>query len=280
MKRKSAGPPTPDDQHHQAPKRILLLNPNTNTSMTTAVETAARPLASANTTLVSTTARLGVHVICSRVGVALAGHAALDAYAAFIDANRSLPLDGVVLACFGAESVCLEALRDISKLPCVGMAEAGCLAAAKASGSFSIVTGGCAWGPMLREYAQSLGLGSQLASVRVLPTNGAEIAAKPVEAADNIYQAARSAVEEDGAELILLAGAGMVGQVGPLQRRLGVPVMDGLAPAMRDIEAAIAAKPLRPSEDGHKSVRTKGLLPELEKILASGTGPPRSNRAQ
>jgi Asp/Glu/hydantoin racemase len=261
---------------------VLLLNPNTNAQMTAAVAAAAAEVADAGTTLFSTTARLGVPVICSRAGVALSGHAALDAFAAFVAANPAAHLDGIVLACFGAEPACLEALREVSGgLPCTGMGEAGCLAAAAACQRFSIVTGGRAWAPMLTEYAGALGLGAQLKSVRVLVENGAEIAASPQAARENIYQAARGAVDDDGAELILLAGAGMVGQVAPLAQRLGggVPVLDGLSPALRRIEAEIdaraavavgpgpAASPAAAVDAAIATTATAGLLPELELLL-------------
>jgi hypothetical protein len=124
---------------------------------------------------------------------------------------------------------------------------------------------------MLKEYVESLGLGGKLASIRVLAANGAEIAAKPTEAAEDLYQAAQSAVEQDGAELILLAGAGMVGQVGPLQQRLGVTVMDGLTPAIRRVESAIDAGPSSTDRVYSKGeVATIGLHAELEGLLGGG----------
>ncbi|MBP7063852.1 aspartate/glutamate racemase family protein [Ferrovibrio sp.] len=238
--------------------RLLLLNGNTSQAMTNRLMVAACSIADAGTEIVPLTARFGAEVIASRAAYAIASHAVLDAFAAYSGAQP----DAVVLACFGDPG--LAALREVSGLPCFGMAEAGCRAAAAQARRFSIVTGGKKWGPMLTEYAASLGLATQLASVRVLQADGGQIGAQPEAAREAIFQAAQAAVSEDGAELVILGGAGMVGQVEPLAARLNVPVIDGLTPAIRMAEAAtgelVVEKP--------SPVASTGLSGELSRLLA------------
>lgn len=237
--------------------RLLLLNGNTSQAMTDRLALAARAIAQPSTEIIPVTGRFGAEVIASRAAYAIAGHAVLDAFAAYGQDN----IDAVVLACFGDPG--LAALKDVAGIPCFGMAEAGCRAAAAQVRRFSIVTGGAAWGPMLTEYAASLGLAEQLASVRVLDADGGQIGARPEAAREAIYQAAVKAIAEDGAELIVLGGAGMVGQIEPLAARISVPVIDGLTPAIRMAEAAAGTRP--PAWRG--PIATSNLSAELSALI-------------
>ncbi len=246
--------------------RLMLLNGNTSQAMTDRLMAAARSIVAPDTELIPVTARLGAEVIASRAAYAIAGHGVLDAYANY----RGARPEAIVLACFGDPG--LMALREVSGLPCFGMAEAGCLAAASLARRFSIVTGGEKWGPMLTEYAASLGLAGQLASVRVLQADGGQIGANPLAAQDAIHQAALHAVREDAAELVVLGGAGMVGQVEPLAARfqaeqLNIPVIDGLTPAIRMAEAA--SQQQAAVQNTSIPVQSIGLSAELATLLRS-----------
>jgi allantoin racemase len=236
--------------------RLLLLNGNTSQAMTDRLAAAARAIAAPDTEIVPVTARFGAEVIASRAAYAIAGHAVLDAFAAY-----GAGMDAVVLACFGDPG--LGALKEVAGIPCFGMAEAGCRAAALRVRRFSIVTGGERWGPMLIEYARSLGFADQLASVRVLQADGGQIGANPEAAREAIYLAASKAVNQDGAMLVVLGGAGMVGQVEPLAGRLSVPVIDGLTPAIKMAEAAAGQH----TNTHPGTIPATGLSPALSRLL-------------
>lgn len=240
--------------------RLLLLNGNTSQAMTDRLAVAARAIVRPDTEIIPVTGRFGAEVIASRAAYAIAGHAVLDAYAQAWAAYGN-GIDAVVLACFGDPG--LAALKDVAGVPCFGMAEAGCRAAAAQAQRFSIITGGAAWGPMLTEYAASLGLADQLASVRVLEADGGQIGANPEAAREAIYQAAMKAITEDGAELIVLGGAGMVAQIEPLAARVSVPVIDGLTPAIRMAEAAAGQK----SPAWRGPIATSNLSAELSALI-------------
>jgi hypothetical protein len=125
--------------------RILLINPNTTASVTALVARHASAIAGDAATFVPVTGRFGANYISSRVSAAIAAHAALDALAEHVAG-----CDAVYLACFGDPG--LAALREISPVPVVGMAEASCLEACNRGRRFAIVTGGALWGPMLTEF--------------------------------------------------------------------------------------------------------------------------------
>ena len=160
------------ERGHAAVTDILLINPNTTRSITDLVLKTARRFAAKGTKLRAVTGAFGPRYIASRVGYAIAGHAAVDALAN--DRGRK---DAVVLACFGDPG--LAALKEIAKVPVVGMAEASILQACALGGRFSIVTGGERWKSMLEEFVASQGLSARLASVRTVAPTGADIARNP-----------------------------------------------------------------------------------------------------
>jgi len=97
----------------------------------------------------------------------------------------------VILACFGDPA--LAALKEVSPVPVVGMAEASCRLACARGDRFAIVTGGAAWEPMLREFVIGLGLADRLAAIRAIVPTGGEIAAAPAAALDQLAGACRAA---------------------------------------------------------------------------------------
>ena len=151
---------------------ILLINPNTTRSITRLVLKTAEGFASRGTRLRAVSGAFGPRYVASRVAYAIAGHAAVDALAS----DRG-PKDAVVLACFGDPG--LDALKEISPVPVVGMAEASVLQACSLGRRFSMVTGGERWQAMLEEFVARQGLSDRLASVRTVAPTGADIARDP-----------------------------------------------------------------------------------------------------
>lgn len=217
--------------------RVLLLNANTNPAMTAHVVSAARAYAP-DMTFTGATGRFGSPHIGTRATYAIAAHAALDCYAA-----QTEKFDAVILACFGDPG--LGALQDLADVPVFGLAAAACRAAAKRQRPFSIVTGGERWVAMLTDYLKPLGLTDYLASVRAVDVTGSQILADPDNSLDKLAQACGLAVEKDGAESVILGGAGLVGLASRMTGKVSVPVLDCLEPAI-DAARMVAAKPSQP----------------------------------
>ena len=221
--------------------RLLLINTNTTEAITTLLLDSARRLVDSSVVVTGATARFGARYIASRSAYAIAGHAALDAYT-----RHGREVDAVIVACFGDPG--LLALREIAPVPVVGMAEASCRVAAS-RGRFAIVTGGAAWVPMLREFVAMLGLERQLAGVRAVAPTGAAIAADPQGSYVLLANECQAAVREDGAEVVILGGAGLVGIAEKIAGHVSVPLIDCLA-------AAIAV-----AQNGVKNARSAGTPP-------------------
>lgn len=239
--------------------RILLINPNTTQAVTDGVAGHVRRIAGPSVAIVPATGRFGARYIASRAAAAIAGHAALDAFA-----EHGNGCDAVYLACFGDPG--LLALRERSPVPVVGMAEAACREAA-AAGRFSIVTGGTAWRPMLTEFVALLGLSAQLASIRATDATGGEIHRDPDAALADLVAACRACAVEDGAETVILGGAGLAGLAERIQPSVPVRVLCSVEAGTRAVLAAAAQAPVSPRPAPTDST---GLSPALAGLLARG----------
>jgi allantoin racemase len=235
--------------------RLLCLNPNTTAAMTGAVVTAIRPFLPADTGIVPATGRFGSPYISTRAAYAVGGHAALD----LLSRHADEPWDGVLLACFGEPA--LFALREVSAVPVIGMAEASMRLAAREDGPFSIVTGGAAWEEMLKEFALLTGFSDRLASVRTTTLTGGDIFERP-EAATAALLDAVVACRADGASRVILGGAGLAGLAARLSPLSPLPVVDCVEALAVIAQEAVA-------ED-----RAKGLTarpsPAAAALMASG----------
>ncbi|HJZ30643.1 MAG TPA: aspartate/glutamate racemase family protein [Hyphomicrobiaceae bacterium] len=249
--------------------RLLFLNPNTSGELTELGAAVARRVARPDTEIVPATGQFGARYITTRASAAIAAHAAL---AAFADCGQNV--DAVLIACFGDPG--LLALRELAPVPVVGMAEASCHVAASRGRTFSILTGGPRWGPMLEEFVAALGLGARLASVRTVAPSGADIAANPEAALDAIATACQLAAEADGAEVVILGGLGLAGLAERIADEVPIPVIDNVVAAVGFAEAAAAsgaAKARVGSFAPAPPVRTQGLSPALAALLEGGGQP-------
>jgi allantoin racemase len=201
--------------------RLLVINPNTTASVTDLVAGHVRQALGGEVELVCATGSFGCAYISTEACYAVAAHAALECYS-----EHGKGCDAVLLACFGDPG--LFALREVSPVPVTALAEA-CMHASSSRGKrFSIVTGGASWKPMLERFASQIGLRQSLASVRAVSLTGGEIAANPEGALDMLASACLAAQKEDGAEEVILGGAGLAGLARRIQSRCAVPVLDSV----------------------------------------------------
>lgn len=248
--------------------RVLLINPNTSPDITDLVVGVARSFASPASEFIGATGRFGARYIVTRAAAAIAGHAALDAYA-----DHGGDADVVGLACFGDPG--LAALKELAVQPVVGMAEASCFEAASGGRRFGIVTGGAGWRPMLEEFVVMLGLGKQLATVRTVAPSGGEIAKDPERAYGLLAEAVTACVRESGAECVILGGAGLAGIADKISDRVPCPLIDSVAALVRALERAGHEKSARPgsaSASQASRVPTTGLGVALARLLEGGAG--------
>lgn len=239
--------------------RVLLINANTDEAITERILFEARRVASPGTELIGVTGRFGARYIATRTAYAIAAHAALDAYA-----THGAGVDAVILACFGDPG--LRALQEVATVPVIGMAEAACAAAASRGKRFAIVTGGERWVTMLQEYVAGIGLADRLAAVRVIARDGAQIAADPEGSLASLAEACRATAAE-GADIVTLGGAGLVGLAERIADQVPIPIVDALVTAMQAAEAAVRTRSGAPASGLGAPIPTVGLGPSLSALM-------------
>ncbi|NKC30048.1 aspartate/glutamate racemase family protein [Falsiroseomonas selenitidurans] len=210
--------------------RLLLINANASPDITARLVALARGLLPAGVQVVGATGRFGACYIASRAAAAIAAHAALDAYA-----REGAGADAVLVACFGDPG--LDALREVAPVPVLGLADAS--AAAARGRRFGVVTGGAAWGPMLTEFYAARGLAALLTGVRTVAPSGGAIARNPEAALGALAETCRACVAQDGAEVVVLGGAGLAGLAARLAPMVPVPVLCSVEEGVRAAGAAL-----------------------------------------
>ncbi|MCX5976718.1 MAG: aspartate/glutamate racemase family protein [Coprothermobacterota bacterium] len=211
--------------------KILVINPNTSASMTEHLRRALMPIKRPDTEL---------SVICPEHGPITIECEYDEVFAS----AQMLPLikkaneegyDAVVIACFSDPGI--TAAREISTIPVLGIQETTLHVACMLGAKFTIITNRIQRIAHKQEQARKLGLESKLASVRALGLSVAEADAQPARAKERIIEASRRAIEEDGAEVIVLGCAGMAGYAEDVERALGVVVLDPSSVALKVAEA-------------------------------------------
>lgn len=240
---------------------ILAINPNTTAAITDLVAGHLERAVGLDIQWRPVTGRFGARYISAEAGYAIAGHAALEAYA-----KNAQGVDAVLLACFGDPG--LFALREIASVPVIGLAEASMNEAAKSAARFSIVTGGPRWAPMLYRLAEALGFAESLVSVRTLALTGVQIAADPDAAIQQLADECRKAAEVDGAEAVILGGAGLAGLAARVQPHVDVALIDNIITGARHAERLARGAPVHYERMPLGAVTpTTGLDPMLAALL-------------
>jgi allantoin racemase len=211
------------------PVRLLIINPNTTSRITTLLETHARAVVGGDVVIRAVTARFGAPYIACEASYAVAGHATLDAWAAALTPEQAAP-HTILIGCFGDPG--LLALRESSRVPVTGLAEAS-FVEASSHGQFAIVTGGQRWKPMLERLAQTLGYSQHLAGIHTVTPSGAQLAEDPAAARVLLAKACREAASHFKAKAVILGGAGLAGLAAEIQGEVDVPLIDSVLAGTR-----------------------------------------------
>ena len=210
--------------------RLLVINPNTSQSMTDDIERTARKYARPDTEIVAISPAYGPRSIEGHFEESVAAMATVEEVT-----RRSDDYDAFVIACYGDPG--LYACREVTDKPVIGIAEASMRLAAFVAHSFSIVSVMPRVKPLLEDLLRQVGMESRCASIRCTDLTVLGLEEDPERAIREMIIQAQRAVEEDGAESILLGCSGM----GPLEERMRaevpVPVLDGTVCAVKIAEA-------------------------------------------
>lgn len=213
--------------------KIFVINPNTSVTMTDHIREELVRIKRPDTELTVVCPDKGPDTIESAYDEAFAIPPTLD----LVTKANQEGYDAVILACFSDPG--LEAAKEISQIPVIGIEESSLHMAAMLGAKFSVMTPRKQRIPSKTEHVHMRGLEHFLASVRSLDLSVAETDADPEKTKRRVFEVAKKAVEEDGAEVIILGCAGMAGYAPEIEKKLNVKVVDPSAVALKVAEAMV-----------------------------------------
>ncbi|KQW29575.1 Asp/Glu/hydantoin racemase [Rhizobium sp. Root274] len=213
--------------------KIAVINPNTTASMTATIADAARRVAHADTEIQAITSSMGP--------VSIEGYYdevfAIPGLLVEIAKAEREGADAIVIACF--DDTGLDAARALASIPVIGICEAAVSATAFIAQRFSIVTTMERSRLPVEHLMHRYGMGSRC-KVRAADVPVLSLEDPNSNARDRLRSEISAALKDDKAEAIVLGCAGMADLTAALRLEFGVPVVDGVAAAVKQAEGLVA----------------------------------------
>lgn len=248
--------------------KILMINSNTTQAMTEANHQQCLRYARPDTVIDACSPDFGPRSIEGHTELLVASVATLEV----ITRTRD-EYDAYILAAYADPG--LSAARGMVDVPVIGIAEASMLLACTVARKFSIVTILPRLVPVLEDLVRLYGLESRCASIRPTGLSVLEIQQDVDAAARRLEEAGRLAIEQDGAEALLLGCSGF----GPLDKRLeaalGVPVIDGCVAATKLAESLYDYRLTTSKVGAYRAPQPKEYVGDLLPAIKEASAPSR-----
>lgn len=245
--------------------RLLVINPNISSAVSELIRDEAQRSAPVGTVIEVLTAPFGVAYIETRFEAMIGAYAAAQ-----LAAEHHVGFDAVIIAAFGDPGV--AGLREVMPVPVTGLTEAALASAHLLGQRFSVIAISHRIQAWYREVIAAYGFSDRLAGIRSLE--------RPLERIDTVQQIhgpalralAECAVREDGADVIVLAGAPLAGLARSLKEQLPVPVVDGVSSAVRHAMTLVELRAGKATAGSFAPPPRKphcGLPPAMARLLDS-----------
>ena len=212
--------------------RLLVYNPNTTQAVTDRMVAQARRHASASTEIVGLSAPRGVPYISKPEQSAAADPVTLEVVA------REWPAyDAIIVAAFSDPG--LMPARALSRRPVLGIAESAMLSAAMMGPRFAAVSLSSVMRPLFEATVLRLGLTERLASLFFLDAPVADVATVQADHGAALETACREIAARGDVSSIVLGGGPLAGLADSFRARIPVPMLDGVACAVRHAEMVV-----------------------------------------
>ncbi len=215
--------------------RIKIINGNTFEPMTRGIDQTAQAVKALGTEVVTTQPKAGPESIESFYDEYLAIPGILEQIV--LDQGQS---DAFVIACWGDPG--LEAAREIIAQPVVGIAEASMYVANMLAARWGVVTTLHRVRHMVEQTIHKTGFSHRCVSVRTTELSVLDTEQARPATLQALEIVGRAAIDQDGAEALCLGCAGMSGLDTELEQRLGVPVIDSVAAAVKLAESLVGLR--------------------------------------
>ncbi len=214
--------------------KILVVNPNSTASMTDKIAQSARDIAGPGVEIIARTAVGSPASIEGHYDEAMSvGPLLHEVIAAEKDG-----VDGVVVACFDDPGI--GACREVASGPVMGICEAGMKAATILGTSFSVVTTLPRSVPVIEELARRYGVDHYCRRVRSAQIPVLALEEEGSNARELVKAEILRAIAEDRCESVVLGCAGMADLTRWLSDETGIPVIDGVAVAVKFVEGLVS----------------------------------------
>jgi allantoin racemase len=212
--------------------RILVVNPNTTASMTETISDAANRVRNADTEICAVTSSMGPVSIEGYYDEAFAVPGLLLELAR----GERDGADAAIIACF--DDTGLDAARALADIPVIGICEAAVSAAAFIAQRFTIVTTMERSRQPLEHLVHRYGMAARC-TVRAADIPVLSLEDPSSNAKARLRAEMTEALRHDRADAIVLGCAGMADLVSALRAEFGVPVIDGVAAAVKQAEMLV-----------------------------------------
>lgn len=209
--------------------KILCINPNSSQEVTEGIEKICRKYSLSDTEVEVKYIKEAPPGIESYHDAAISEKYLLDKFEEWKE-----QYDGFIVACHS--DIGVDLLRELTDKPVIGIGEASMLFALPLGHKFSILSLKRKKIPQKEDLVKKYGLINRCASIRA---TGLGVIANYQEKKEKLIQKGMKAVEEDGAEVLILGCAGMAGLDKEIEKIVGVPVIDGVVSALLIIESLI-----------------------------------------
>lgn len=213
---------------------LYVLNPNSSQAVTLGIQKAVAQLDGMGHRIVCMTNPEGPPGIESQIQADLTIPQTLR-MAAEVEASAA----AFVVACFGDPG--LHALRDQTAKPVLGIQESAVLTAMTLGQRFGIISIIPRSIPRHLRSISAMGVADRLAGDRALNLGVADLQ-DAGRALERMTQVGRDLIEKDGADVLIMGCAGMAQFRAPLERALGVPVVE---PCQAAVGMALPRIPLK-----------------------------------
>ncbi len=214
--------------------KIRVINPNTTAAMTAKIGEAARAVAAHGTLIEAVQPSFGAPSI--------EGHHddvwAAAGVAEQVREGEAAGADAHVIACFGDPG--LHAARELARGPVIGIAEAAFHAASLLATGFSVVTTLSRTVVIAEHLVMQYGFERRCRGIHGTDIAVLELDDPASDAYGRILASSREALARDRSGAIVLGCAGMADLCRRLQGELGVPVIDGVATAVKLAEGLVS----------------------------------------
>ncbi len=200
--------------------KIVIINPNSSTEMTTAIQETADQFVKGDYEVICLpTPGAPAFIDTQNDEVQTA-----PGMAQLVEENMDTA-DAFVIACHYDPH--LDALKALSPVPVIGMGEASMRVATMLGHNFTLLTTDKPSIPLHQALIKKYNLHRNLASIRAPENHITDNTER-----EHYLRLAKQAVAEDMAEVIVLGCAGMTGLDKYLQNELKIPVLDGVVCAL------------------------------------------------